>query len=111
MTLIWRGEQALAELEHAIHEAVRAGGEALHDAADEIIPTETHELRESGKVTADGPTAAVSYNTPYAQQQHESGYPHHTEPESRHFLSRPMLERGGEVLAAMHEALQEELGL
>ncbi len=101
----------LARLDHATHEAVTAGAGALLNASGRIIPVESSELWESGDVSADGATAAVSYDTPYAQLQHESGYPRHTPPETKHFLSRPMLENGAEVLAAMGETLGRELGL
>lgn len=112
MTLIWRGgDELLARLDHAVHEAVKAGGEQLLESSRRILPTESGELSASARVTADGDTAAVSYDTPYAQLQHESGYPRHQPPETKHYLSRPMLENGPEVLAAMDEALQRELGI
>jgi hypothetical protein len=112
MTLIWTGGDRLqALLEHALHEGAQAGAHALQDAAERIIPTESSELRESGKVTADGDRAAVSFSTPYAVIDHQSGYPRHRPPQTRHWLTRPMLENGEEVLAAIGGTIDRELGL
>jgi len=112
MTLIWTGGDRLeALLDHVLHEGAQAGARALQDAAERIIPTESSELRESGKVTADGDRAALSYDTPYAVIDHQSGYPRHRPPQTKHWISRPMLENGPEILAAMGEAVNDELGL
>ncbi len=111
MTLIWTGGDRLeALLDHVLHEAAQAGAEALQDAAERIIPTESSELRESGRVTADGDRAALSYDTPYAVIEHQSGYPRHAPPTTKHFVTRPMLESGEEILVAMGEAVNAELG-
>ncbi len=111
MTLIWHGDELLARLGHSTHESVTAGAQALQDATERVIPIRSSELRESGRVTADGDRAALSYNTPYAVIEHQSGYPRHTPPRVKHYVTRPMLENGEEVLAAMAEALGRELGL
>lgn len=111
MTLIWHGDELLAHLGHVLQEGATAGAGALQDATERIIPTQSAELRESGRVTADGDRAALSYNTPYAVIEHQSSYPHHPAPGKRHFLAKPMLENGAEVLAAMGAAIHRELGL
>jgi hypothetical protein len=112
MTLIWAGGDRLeALLDHVLHESAQAGAHALQDAAERIIPTRSSELRASGRVTADGPRAALSYDTPYAVIEHQSSYPDHPAPGSRHFVTRPMLENGEEVLAAIGETVDRELGL
>lgn len=111
MTLIWHGDELLARLGHILQEGAKAGAGALQDGAERIIPTESSELRESGKVTADGDRAALSYDTPYAVIDHQSGYPRHRPPQTKHWLTKPMLENGPEILAAMGEAVTDELGL
>ncbi len=112
MTLIWTGGDRLqALLDHVLHEGAQAGAQALQHAAERIIPTESSELRNSARVTADGPRAVVSYDTPYAVIDHQSGYPRHTPPTTKHWLTRPMLENGEEILVAMGEAVDRELGL
>jgi hypothetical protein len=112
MTLIWAGGDRLeALLDHVLHEAAQAGAHALQNAAERIIPTESSELRESGKVSGDGARAALSYDTPYAVIDHQSGYPRHRPPQTKHWLTRPMLENGEEILAAMGETVDRELDL
>lgn len=57
--------------------AARLAGEHLRERAVARTPVETGVLRASAKVTTDGTTAAVSYNTPYAARQHEEvGWQH-----------------------------------
>ena len=57
-------EAAQAAVEHAAEEVLRKSNEA--------VPVLTGDLRNSGKVTVEGNTAAVSYDTPYAAAQHET---------------------------------------
>lgn len=112
MTLIWAGGDRLdALLDHVLHEAAKAGAQALQNAAERIIPTESSELRQSARITADEARAALSYDTPYAVIDHQSGYPRHRPPQTKHWLTRPMLEHGPEILAAMGESVERELGL
>lgn len=110
MTLIWNGDELLARLDHILQEGAKAGAHALQDGAERIIPTLDTDLRESAKVTADGDRAALSYDTPYAVIDHQSGYPKHRPPQTKHWITRPMLTDGPEILAAMGETVDRELG-
>ena len=59
-------------IEQAISDGIREAAEEILEQSNRVVPTDpSQELERSGKVTTDGPTAAVSYDTEYAVVQHE----------------------------------------
>ncbi len=72
MSLNWTGEEVLRALEEKAADGVLDWADAVFAVADPDCPENTGRLRNSGKVSQEGLTAAVSYDTPYAPIVHEN---------------------------------------
>ncbi|QPK81117.1 hypothetical protein G7Y41_08770 [Schaalia sp. ZJ405] len=75
----WRGNQASAATQEAAARGLRLAAEHLRGVSQQAAPIREGILRASATVTMsmDQTTAAVSYDTPYAVEQHEElGYRH-----------------------------------
>jgi hypothetical protein len=69
--LIWHGLLVHKLIEEAAEMGAEIAAEKTLKDANQHVPYETGELQESGAVNADGTTAFVSYDTPYAVRLHE----------------------------------------
>jgi hypothetical protein len=61
-----------AQLAEVRKKALDSAGKLLLAEANETVPLDQGPLMESGEVTVADDEAAVSYDTPYAQIQHEN---------------------------------------
>lgn len=77
MALQWNGDAVIAKEKAAARHGLTMASEALLAHARSRAPMRDGPLRDSGKATTDGSTAAVSFNTVYAARQHEEvGWAH-----------------------------------
>ena len=60
-----------AQIREAAERGLMLGAEHVLTESNKIVPHDEGTLMRSGGVDADGLTAAVSYDTPYAVRQHE----------------------------------------
>jgi hypothetical protein len=102
MTVAWHGDELARLIARKAEEAARAGAERLLEGADQLVPDDPgtvggRDLRNSGKVTSAGHTAAVSYDTDYAIVQHEAMNWEHRPGQSAKFLERPLNRDRGEI--------------
>lgn len=98
---------ALARLAAAKEAAELAGGHVLLDASKSLVPVETGEMRDSGKVEHSPAGAVVSYTRTgadgynVAARQHEDATLNHPNGGESHFLSKPMASEGEPIIEAM----------
>jgi hypothetical protein len=103
MTVSWHGDELARLIARKAEAAARAGAERLLEDANKLVPDDPatmggRDLRNSGKVTSAGTTAAVSYDTDYAVVQHEAMEWEHRPGQSAKFLERPMNHDRSEIL-------------
>lgn len=58
-------------IDQALSDGLKAGGELVLEKANQLVPVESGDLKDSGIVTVDGDTATVTYTSEYALKQHE----------------------------------------
>ena len=98
-----------AAIDAATERAARLGAEHVLTESRALVPHEEGTLERSGKVTADGTTAAVSYDTPYAVRQHEDLNLRHDDGRTAKYLERPLHEQADTVAAIAAQQLREAL--
>lgn len=93
VTLKWHGKRAGAIVEAACRRGVTLWGESVLEGARRIVPLDEAILSNSGAVTpsADGRTATVSFDTPYAVRQHEETTYRHLPGRTAKYLEKPWL--------------------
>lgn len=98
---------------HAVKEAAElAGGEVLLAASRPLVPVDTGQLRDSGKVEHGELGAEVSYTRigadgyNVAARQHEDATLNHPKGGQSHYLSTPMTADAPAILAAMAATLK-----
>lgn len=96
-------------LEAAEH-AVKAGGDHILDVSNEHVPLEHGTLRDSGKVTQDGPTATISYGTAYAVVEHERTDLKHDHGRTAKFLEKALTGEKGRVGQIIADHIRSEIG-
>lgn len=112
----WHGEEVLFKTRSAAMKAFERTGEMLLEAADETVPTETGNLKGSGKVslkTSGGAVTSVKigYTEPYALIQHEDTEYKHTGTGRAKWLQLTLQEKREEALAMIAEDLKSWGGL
>ena len=70
--------------------ALRDAGEYVLEQSSREVPHEVGDLQDSGRVTVDGTTVAISYDTPYAVRQHEEMDYHHDAGRKAKYLEDPL---------------------
>jgi hypothetical protein len=110
MRLVWHGDRVRKTLHERAERAARLGAERLLETSNSRVPNDpkTHgtDLQDSGQVTVDGTTAAVSYGTPYAIAQHEALSWEHRPGQQAKFLESAMADDAEQVRAIIHRALK-----
>jgi hypothetical protein len=101
----WNGAAADA-LSEAAERGVFKAAEVLLEQAVAIAPFEEGPLTVSGKATADGAKAAVSFNTPYAVIQHEAVGFRHPNGRQAKYLEQPANSFGPEFLEIVGNAIR-----
>lgn len=96
--------------------AVDAAGNVILAASQPLVPVDTGDLKDSGKVENDGPhKVRVSYerSSPegynVAVRQHEDATLNHPGGGEDHFLSKPFATEGHAVLEAMGAVIRAAL--
>lgn len=107
MALQWN-DRIADQIGQASQSAVRRAAEHLRERAVARTPVETGVLRNSAKVTTDGTTAAVSYNTPYAARQHEEVGWQHNDGEAK-FLENAATAEAETMKQMVAETIREGL--
>jgi len=111
MTMTWKGDAVLRELQRRCEVAARKGAERLLETSNTRVPDDPtkpmgSDLKRSGKVTSDGDTSAVSYGTEYAVLQHEVMRYDHRPGQQAKFLETAMAEELRRIRAIMARELQ-----
>jgi hypothetical protein len=89
VSLTWNGAAVSAEIERGIERGVAEAAHHLLEQANRHVPEDPdRRLERSGKVSTDGDTAAVSYDTDYAVIQHERLDYHHEPGREAKWLER-----------------------
>ena len=73
-----------------VEDALRDAGEYVLEQSSREVPHEVGDLQDSGRVTVDGDTCAISYDTPYAVVQHEDMTFRHDEGRKAKYLEDPL---------------------
>lgn len=106
----WDGEHVDQQASWAARRALKVAAEHVLQKSREVVPLEEGTLERSGVASAEGYTAAVSYDTVYARYQHERLDLRHAPGRTAKYLEGPLnAERDtvAEILAAaLREALQ-----
>lgn len=107
---VMRGLDLLdAEVRRRAVRALRSAGEYLLGEAVAIVPLDTGALSNSGKVTVDAQklTVTVSFDTPYAEQQHEDLTLHHPGGREAKYLEGPLTRGRADII----KVIEREMGL
>lgn len=97
--------------------AVEAGAQMILDASQPLVPVDTGALKASGKVSADGLEAAVSYSGiapdgfDYGIKQHEDGSLHHPNGGQWKYLEQPMHTEAPAVATEMAAIIRKAMKL
>ena len=97
--------------DEAVGRALLLAAELLLEEANRTVPWEEGDLQRSGKASLsdDGKTAAVSYDTPYAVDQHEGLSYRHNEGRRAKWLELTMHEQADRVREFIAEQLRGAL--
>lgn len=66
----WHPRLAMAAVDHGGNKGVTSAMDRVKTAADKRVPLLSGRLRDTGRVTSDGLTANLSYDTVYAAKLH-----------------------------------------
>jgi hypothetical protein len=86
--------------------ALLAVCEAVLTEANKTIPLETGTMQRSGRVEVSGNEGQVSYDTPYAVQQHEDPHFRHDPGRRDHWLERTVEEMRDELSKIVQMAMK-----
>lgn len=101
-------DEAQKRARRAAEAAVRRGAEALLKAANETVPVEDGDLKDSGRVQmGEEGMATISYGTEYAVRQHEDTGLQHDGSGRAKWLQLAAQERAREVGDETAEAFEE----
>lgn len=103
----WHGDQVTRRIADLAEVAAKDAAEVVRTESNRIVPTDPgSELERSAKVSSDGRTAAVSYDTEYAVLQHERLDFAHDPGRSAKFLERALLSSRAMMAAAVHKRMR-----
>jgi hypothetical protein len=113
--LVWHGEEALRVVRGGAARGLKAGADLILSGADAQVPTESEDLRHSGRASVDeaGLRAAVSFGrgdaAAYAVHQHEDLQLHHDGGRKAKYLEDPMNQARAAVLRLLADHIAEDL--
>lgn len=96
-----------ANLAAALPEALQAGMDIVKERAVELVPKETEHLADSAKVSMVGNAAALTFDGPYANVQHERLDYKHPNGGVPKYEELALAEKGDEALAEVAKRLRE----
>lgn len=94
----------------ASEEAALLAAEHILGEARQIAPIEEGTLVRSGATAAEGKSAVVYFDTPYAVRQHEDMTFRHDAGRQAKYLEDPVNSERAAVLKIMRDALAKKLG-
>lgn len=94
--IAWRGDEAEDVMRAAAGDALLVGAEYILGESNNVTPLDEGMLINSGAATVNEPEleAAVSYDTPYAQRQHEDLTARHAPGRHAKFLELTLAAKG-----------------
>lgn len=104
------------QITEAAPEALLAGADLLLERSNALVPVESGALKDTGRTSADGLEAVVTYGEPgqrtgfAAIQQHEHTEYHHPSGGQAKFLEQPFLSETQAIGEAIASALRKALG-
>lgn len=100
----------LAQLRAAVSRGVNEAAEHVLKAAQENVPVEDGDLRDSGEVTMSGTTATVAFTAPYSKKQHEDMRLRHPNGGGPKYLERALAGERDQVRTIIATHLRRALG-
>jgi hypothetical protein len=98
------------DMSSLIGAALRAGGEALEKASNELAPKDKGDLVESSFVEVEGEAARIGYTAEYALKQHEALGLKHPNGGSAKFLELASIREAGAIGEAMADVIRQQMG-
>lgn len=108
--LEWNGPKITAQTEGAASRGLKLGMEHLLAEANKEVPIEEATLERSGRASVDGLKGAVSYDTPYAVEQHEDMTLKHDPGRKAKYLEQPMHREGPTIMELVAAEIRREWG-
>ncbi len=107
----WDDERVIAALEDASMDGLEIAAEHLLQVASGLVPHEEGDLERSGEVTRDDAkgAVAVSFDRPYAVEQHENMTLRHDDGRQAKYLEQPMHTEKDVMLALIARQAGEPL--
>lgn len=107
----WNGAAVDDAVKDAIMKGLNHGAEHLLQVSGELVPLDEGTLERSGTVSDDPGelTVAVSYDTPYAVDQHEMLEIRHAEGRQAKYLEQPMTTEADTIKAIVRQKVKREL--
>lgn len=102
----WDGDKAKAAIGRGMERGVRESADHVEAASLRVVPRMTNRLANSSRVSSEGLSAAVSYDTPYAVRRHESRKQQRRG--TWKYLERPLIAERGQVARIIADAVNRE---
>ena len=107
--LNWKGDKIKKNIKNASKNGLQEAGQAYLEESNKIIPYDTGEARESGKVIQSEDSAYVSYDAPHVVKIHET--PMNFQGGRKHkFLEDTMNNNPKKLEQELAEKFRRELG-
>lgn len=108
----WNGDEVLDCVQRGTIRGLRNGADHLLTESNRDVPLREGILQDSGRAEVDETalTASVSYDTPYAEVQHEREDFNHPNGRKDHYLSDVIEREDPVVFGLLAAAIQAEVG-
>lgn len=110
VTITWHGDAISAAVREAAARGLLLGAEYVLGEAVELVPLDEATLARSGVASVDEAelTAVVSFDTPYAVEQHENLQLRHAPGRQAKYLEQPLNASGDVVLALVAKEIRKD---
>ena len=110
--LEWHGDQVMEAIRAGAVKGLALAAEHLLQVSRELVPIEEGTLERSGVATVDEAslTAAVSYDTPYAVEQHEDLTARHDAGRQAKYLEQPGMTEADTMREIIAAQIRRALG-
>lgn len=103
----WNGDAAKAVLKSGCENGIRGALQFVLEEARRQVPHDTGALERSGAIDAEGFEGTVSFDTPYAIEQHENRKYRHEPGRKAKYLEDPV--NNGSIRAMVVRYIQDSL--
>ncbi len=110
VSVTWRGTEAKARARRGSSRGLTLATEFALGEARKKVPHEEGTLERSGRATVDDLEGAVSFNTPYAVEQHENLTLGHDPGRTAKYLENAVNSNRDTLAKLIAEAVRRELG-